>query len=47
MLNGNRLADVIEIEKIADMQNLVELHLASTPMARKAMYRVGVIKRMP
>jgi hypothetical protein len=47
MLSGNRIAEVFEVEKIAEMQNLVEVNLASNPMARKVMYRVGIIKRMP
>lgn len=46
-LGGNRVSEVFEVEKIADMGTLVEIVLMANPMSRKAMYRVGIIKRMP
>ena len=46
-LGGNRVSEVFEVEKIADMGSLVEIVLMANPMSRKAMYRVGIIKRMP
>lgn len=44
---GNRIQDLYEIDKVADMPMLAEVSLMQNPIARKPNYRMFVIKRMP
>ena len=44
---GNRIGEFFELERVADLPDLVELSLVSNPIQRKPNYRFVVIKRMP
>jgi acidic leucine-rich nuclear phosphoprotein 32 family member A/C/D len=46
-LSGNRLSDFNELDKLCELENLVELVLTSNPIIRKNMYRATVIKKLP
>ena len=45
--SGNRLGEFWEVDKLADLPHLMEISLMNNPMARKPMYRVAIIKRLP
>eukprot|EP00742_Colponemidia_sp_Colp-10_P007673 GILJ01008271.1.p1 GENE.GILJ01008271.1~~GILJ01008271.1.p1 ORF type:complete len:1377 (+),score=161.86 GILJ01008271.1:344-4132(+) len=43
----NRITDVGELEKLAELPMLVELTLSSNPVARKQLYRPTLVRKMP
>jgi len=43
---GNRIQELFEIEKLADMPSLLELSLMQNPVSRKPNYRTVVVKRL-
>jgi len=43
---GNRIQELFEIEKLAELPQLLELTLLQNPVARKPNYRMVVIKRL-
>ena len=45
-LSGNRIQELFEIEKLAELPQLLELSLSQNPVARKPNYRIVVIKRL-
>jgi hypothetical protein len=46
-LANNRVGEFIELERVADLPDLVEFSLVSNPIQRKQNYRFSVLKRMP
>lgn len=46
-LQGTRISEFIELERIAELPNITELNLLSTPLSRKPQYRLAVLKRLP
>jgi Leucine-rich repeat (LRR) protein len=44
---SNRIQDFIEVERLRDLPNLMELVLSNNPVVRKVPYRLNVIKRLP
>jgi Leucine-rich repeat (LRR) protein len=46
-LTGNRIAEIQEIDRLIDLQYLVEISLQNNPLARKPMYRASIIKKLP
>jgi hypothetical protein len=44
---NNRVGEFIELERVADLPELVEFSLVSNPIQRKQNYRFSVLKRMP
>ena len=44
--SGNRIQELFEIEKLAELPQLLELTLLQNPVARKPNYRMVVIKRL-
>jgi Leucine-rich repeat len=45
-LAGNRIQELFEIEKLAEMPQLLELSLSQNPVSRKPNYRTVVVKRL-
>jgi len=45
-LTSNRLADFNEIDKIAGIRTLLDISITNNPIARKAFYRISIIKRI-
>lgn len=45
-LGYNRISDLPELDKLATLPSLTELWLANNPVARKQLYRPGLIKRL-
>lgn len=45
-LTGNRLQDFTEIDKLMHTRTLLEISITNNPLARKAFYRVSIIKRL-
>ena len=43
----NRIQDFVEIERLRELPNLMELVLSNNPIVRKVPYRLNVIKRLP
>jgi hypothetical protein len=37
----------MELERISELPNLIELLLLHTPLSRKPQYRLAVLKRLP
>lgn len=46
-LGGNRIAELIEIEKLSQLPSLHELVLANNPCARKPLYRATTLRKIP
>lgn len=46
-LTGTKIAEFVELERIADLPHLSDLALINTPLARKPQYRSAILKRMP
>ena len=44
---SNRIQDFVEVERLRDLPNLMELVLSNNPVVRKIPYRLNVIKRLP
>jgi Leucine-rich repeat (LRR) protein len=44
---SNRIQDFVEVERLRDLPNLMELVLSNNPIVRKIPYRLNVIKRLP
>lgn len=44
---SNRIQDFVEIERLRELPNLMELVLSNNPIVRKVPYRLNVIKRLP
>ena len=44
---ANRIQDFIEVERLRELPNLIELVLSNNPIVRKVPYRLNVIKRLP
>ena len=47
LLANNRIGEFTELERIADLPDLIEFSLVSNPIQRKQNYRFAVIKRIP
>lgn len=45
-ISNNRIQELFEIEKLAELPNLLDLSLIHNPIARKPNYRMIVIKRL-
>ena len=45
-ISNNRILELFEIEKLAELPNLLDLSLLHNPIARKPNYRMIVIKRL-
>jgi len=45
-VSNNRVQELFEIEKLAELPQLLDLSLIANPIARKANYRMVVIKRL-
>lgn len=45
-LGGNRIAELIEVDRIASLPNLIELVLANNPCARKPLYRPTMLRKL-
>ena len=45
-VSGNRIQELFEIEKLAELPHLLELSMMANPIARKPNYRMVVIKRL-
>lgn len=45
--SGNRISEMIDIDKVHSLPSLLELMLAGNPLERKAGYRVGIIRKSP
>eukprot|EP00949_MAST-11_sp_MAST-11-sp1_P004981 g4981.t1 len=46
-LGLNRISDLAELDKLANIPFLMELSLVSNPISRKQLYRANVIRRLP
>lgn len=46
-VSGNRISEFWEIDKLSEMEHLMELQIVANPVAKKAMYRQAIIKRLP
>ena len=44
---NNRVGEFTELERVADLPDLVEFSLVSNPIQRTQNYRFSVLKRMP
>lgn len=44
---SNRVQDFVEVERLRDLPNLMELVLLNNPIVRKIPYRLNIIKRLP
>ncbi|CAG9310144.1 unnamed protein product [Blepharisma stoltei] len=44
---SNRIQDYLELDKLGDLNNLMELGISNNPISRKTPYRISVIKRIP
>merc|ERR1719446_1283772 len=42
----NRIADFNEIDKISGIRTLLDISITNNPIARKAFYRISIIKRI-
>jgi len=45
-LTSNRIADFSEIDKISGIRTLLDICITNNPIARKAFYRISIIKRI-
>lgn len=41
------MTDILEIEKLTDLTQLIELQIQSNPLVRKNLYRAQIIKKLP
>ena len=46
-LGLNRVNDMAELDKLGSIPFLMEINMASNPLARKQLYRANVIRRLP
>lgn len=44
---SNRIQDFVEVERLRELPNLMELVLTNNPIVRKVPYRLNIIKRLP
>lgn len=46
-VSGNRLTEFFEVDRLSELQNLMEISLMNNPMCRKPNYRNAILKKIP